>query len=121
MRILVIDDDELVRESFRLALEKTGYDVDTAETGAKGVQMRKDAEYDMIFLDLKMPGMNGGETLKVLRDIDAKGKIYIITAFHKEFIDELSSAADDGLDFEVLKKPLDSNQIVLAAKNILTK
>ncbi len=66
-RILVIDDEEVVRMSFTLALEDAGFRVDTAESGEKGLQMKKDAEYDLIFLDLKMPGMNGVETLRQIR------------------------------------------------------
>lgn len=119
MEILVIDDDELVRKSFTLALEKTEYNVETAESGEKGVEMRKVKNYDLIFLDLKMPGISGAETLKLLREIDAKGKIYIVTAFHKEFLDELEDAVNEGINFEVLRKPLESSQIVLTAKNIM--
>ncbi len=117
-RILVIDDDEFVRKSFSLSLKKIGDGkVDTANSGEEGIELENIKEYDIIFLDLKMPGLNGVETLQKLRKMDVKSKIYIVTAFEREFVDELANAADSELEFEVLRKPLDSNQIVLAAKS----
>ena len=118
-RILVIDDEEAVRMSFTLAFEGTGFEVDTAESGEKGLQMKKDAEYDLIFLDLKMPGMNGIQTLRQIRETDKDVPIYIVTAFHKEFFDELKIARKEKLDFEVLKKPVSNEEIVLLTKSIL--
>jgi len=118
-RILVIDDDEAVRKSFTLALEDTGYHVDTAESGEKGIEKEKHDKYDMIFLDLKMPGLNGVETLRELRKIDGDVPVYIVTAFHKEFFDQIRSAKEDGIKFEVAQKPIGNEQIELIAKSVL--
>jgi DNA-binding NtrC family response regulator len=118
-RILVIDDDEAIRKSFALALEDTGYQVDTAESGEKGIEMERKARYQLIFLDLKMPGMNGVETLREIRKIDEDVPIYVITAYHKDFFDQLLNAAEDGINFEVLEKPIGAEQIVSVAKSIL--
>jgi len=118
-RILVIDDEEAIRKAFVLALEDTAYQVDTAESGEKGIEMAKEANYDLIFLDLKMPGMNGVETLRELRKMDKDVPIYIITAFYEEFFEELKGVEKDGIDFEVLRKPFRSEQIVLTAKSML--
>ncbi|MER3446132.1 MAG: response regulator [Candidatus Dadabacteria bacterium] len=118
-RILVIDDEEAVRKSFILALEDTGYRVEAAESGEKGFNMIQTNKYDLVFLDLKMPGMNGVKTLRELRKIDKTVPVYIVTAFHKEFFDQLKEAAEDGIGFEIIKKPLSSDQIVLITKGIL--
>ncbi len=119
-RILVIDDEEGTRTSFILALKDTGFEVDTAESGEKGLQMKKDSEYDLIFLDLNMPGMNGVETLRQIRKNDEKVPIYIFTAFHKEFMGQLRVAAVEGYDFEIIQKPM-SLDIVSITKHILEK
>jgi CheY-like chemotaxis protein len=118
-RILVIDDDEAIRKSFALALEDTGYQVDSAESGEKGIEMERKARYQLIFLDLKMPGMNGVETLREIRKIDEDVPIYVITAYHKDFFDQLLNAAEDGINFEVLEKPIGAEQIVSVAKSVL--
>ncbi len=117
--ILVIDDEEAVRTSFTLALGGAGFEVDTAESGEKGLQMKKDTEYDLIFLDLKMPGMNGVETLRQIRKTDKEVPIYIFTAFHKEFFEELKIARSEMLSFEILKKPVGTDLIVTLTKLIL--
>ena len=118
-RILVIDDQYAMRKSFALALEDTEYQMDTAESGEKGIEMEKEGKYDLIFLDLKMPGLNGVETLQELRKIDEGVPVYIITAFYEEFFEELKGAQKDGITFEVLRKPFTSEQIVLTAKSVL--
>jgi len=118
-RILVIDDEEGTRMSFILALKDTEFEVDTAESGEIALQMKNNAEYDLIFLDLRMPGMNGVETLRQIRKTDKKVPIYIFTAFHKEFLDELKIAQKEMLSFEILKKPIGADLIVTLTKLIL--
>jgi len=115
----VIDDDEAVRKLFLLSLEETGYNVYTVSSGMDGIKAFKEGQYDLIFLDMKMPGMNGVETLRELRKIDRDVPVYIITAFHDEFIAQLKKAEEDGLDFDVLRKPFDRRQLIIAAKGIL--
>jgi DNA-binding response OmpR family regulator len=117
--VLVIDDDESVRKSFRLALEDTEFVVDTAESGEKGVEKAITTSYDLVFLDLKMPGMNGVETLRKLRKGGHVWPVYIVTAFHKEFLEELKNIEAEGIGFELAKKPLSSDQIVSITKSVL--
>ncbi len=118
-RILVIDDDLAIRKSFALALEDADCQVDTAESGEEGTDKASNTKYDLIFLDLKMPGINGVETLIRLRDDGHKMPIYIITAFHEEFMDQLRVAADEGYDFEVMQKPIGSEYLARITKAIL--
>jgi DNA-binding response OmpR family regulator len=118
-RILVVDDDEAIRKVFLLALEGTEFQVDTAPSGEKGVEMVKEEKYDLIYLDLKMPGMDGVETLRKLKAMDKEVPVYIITAFYGEFVEELTKAKQEGLEFELMKKPLTMKQIVTLTRGIL--
>ncbi len=118
-RVLVIDDDLAIRKSFALALEDADCQVDTAESGGEGIEKVSNTKYDLIFLDLKMPGINGVETLIRLRDDGHKMPIYIITAFHEEFMDQLRIAADERYDFEVMQKPIMSEDLVTITEAIL--
>ncbi len=111
-RILVIDDFADIRNLFVRALEDTSYKVDTAASGAKGVSLHKENKYDLIFLDLNMPGMNGIEVLHKIRKIDKDVPIYIITALYKEFIEGITIANQKGLKFEITNKPISLHQIV---------
>ena len=118
-QILVIDDDLGIRKSCKLAREDVGYKVDTAESGEAGISMASGTEYDLILLDLKMPGINGVETLIRLRDLGHKMPVYIITAFHEEFTDQLRVAADKGYEFEVMQKPMESRNLTNITKAVL--
>ena len=118
-RILVIDDDSAVTKSFALTLDDAGWQLETLESGEAGVDKASNTEYDLIFLDLKMPGINGVETLIRLRDNGHRLPIYIITAFHEEFMDQLRVAADEGYEFEVMQKPIESQDLVRITKAIL--
>jgi CheY-like chemotaxis protein len=110
-KILVIDDDPAVRGAFRLILEEDGFSVREAEDGLKGIEMVNADRPDLIFLDLRMPGIDGVETLRRLKTIDETLNIYIVTAFASEFMDQLKSAHDEGFQFELASKPLTSAQI----------
>ena len=118
-RILVIEDDSAIRKSFTLALEDTDCQVDTAESGEEGIDKASNTEYDLIFLDLRMPGINGVETLIRLRDDECKVPVYIVTAFHGEFMDQLRIAADEGYEFEVMQKPIESQNLVRITNAVL--
>jgi DNA-binding NtrC family response regulator len=110
-RIIVIDDQVDIRNSFQLALEDTEIEVDTAESGAAGLEKLVSKHYDLVCLDLKMPGMNGVETLHAIREKSIDVPVYIITAFHQEFFKELAEAQEKGYNFELLKKPLAMDEI----------
>ncbi|MBN2374443.1 response regulator [bacterium] len=118
-KILVIDDNEAVRKSFILALEPTGYKVDVAESGEKGIEKVRNTRYDLIYLDLKMPGLDGIETLREIRKIDKDVAVYIITAYHDIFLDKIKNATADGLVFEIFRKPIYSDRIVSITKGVL--
>lgn len=118
-RILVIDDEEVIRKSFSLALEDTGYSVETAESGMKGLEAIQKGGFDLVFLDLKMPELDGIATLRKIREVNARVPIYIVTAFHKEFFSGLQKASHEKISFELLEKPISGDKIVSVSKSIL--
>ena len=111
IRILVIDDEEAIRKLFISALKGTGYQVETAESGEQGIEKARETRFNLIFIDLKMPGINGVETLRELWKMGQTVPIYIITAYYNDFLDQLQSAANDGISFQVLKKPVSIDEI----------
>ncbi len=117
--ILVIDDDRAIRQSFILTFEDTDFNIEVAESGYKGIEKFINSKFELVYLDLKMPGMNGLETLVELRKINKDIPIYIFTAYHNEFFKELQKAAEIGLNFEVLHKPLDSEQLMEITEAII--
>ncbi|TKJ44163.1 response regulator [Candidatus Aerophobetes bacterium Ae_b3a] len=117
--ILVIDDDIGIRESLFLVLNDAGYQVDTVESGEQGIEKVKRNNYDLIFLDIKMAGMDGIQTLREIRRMGKKIPVYIITAFQKEYFRQLEGAMQDGVDFEVIEKPFDRKRLLSLVEDIL--
>jgi len=119
-RILIIDDEESIRDAFVLALSRLpDYDVVPAAGGTEGIELALAQRPDLIFLDLHMPGMTGVEVMRRVLAEDPSLRIYIVTAFHPEFMEELRAARDDQLNFELARKPLGAEQIRTIAQAIL--
>lgn len=117
-KILVIDDDAAVRGAFQLVLSEIGFSVLTAMDGLQGIQLAKAERPDLIFLDLKMPGIDGVETMRRLLELDNTLNIYIVTAFAQEYMSELIRAQAEGLVFQLANKPLSGAQIRHIAKSV---
>lgn len=83
MRILVIEDEEILLNDLCKGLKIKGYAVDQAEDGKKGYQMAIDEEYDLIILDLNLPEMDGLELLSKLRKEKNQTKVLILSANHQ--------------------------------------
>lgn len=118
-RVLVIDDEPSVRKAFDYALRETPYAVDLAASGDEGVALARERDYDVVYLDLRMPGKDGVSVLKEIRSHKPDLPVYIVTAFHREYFGELIKARHEGLMFELLSKPLERDQIIAITRGIL--
>jgi len=118
-KILVIDDDAGIREAFLLALEDTAYEVKTCANGQQGIEAFDAGRFDLVYLDLKMPGMNGVAVLQEIRKRDPEVPVYIVTAYFGDFSEELEQFKQDKLNFEVLIKPIGQTQIIDITRSIL--
>jgi CheY-like chemotaxis protein len=110
-KILVVDDEKAIRNSFKLTFEGTNFNIVLAENGKEALGKLDENHYDLIFLDLKMPEMNGVEVLSKIRKKNKEVPIYLITAFQKEFLNELNDARNAGYTFELLNKPLKREEL----------
>jgi len=80
-RILVVDDEESIREFLEIMLKKEGYEVSTAADGAAAVEVIKKKSFDLVISDLQMPNMTGLELLRQVRDMSPTTIFMMITAF----------------------------------------
>lgn len=80
-RILAVDDEEVVLDSFRKILVMGGYNVDTVETGQEAFKLVQENDYDFVFTDLKMPAMNGIDVVKGVHHLKPGVDIVVITGF----------------------------------------
>jgi CheY-like chemotaxis protein len=80
-KILVIDDEEIVRTCCERTLGAMGYEVDATGDGAEGLMLVREKKYDLIVTDLKMPDMDGIEVMKNIRVIQPGTKVVFITGY----------------------------------------
>jgi DNA-binding NtrC family response regulator len=116
-RIMVIDDEEVMRESLAAWLREDGYPVDTAESGRGGVELSRAREYAIYFIDLKMPGgMDGIETMMEIRKLQPDTSIIIVTAYAT--VDTAITAMKEGAQ-EYIVKPCNPEEISLLVSRII--
>lgn len=120
-RILIIDDDAGVRESFLAALTNRNYDLEAVESGLAGLESASNRRPDLIFLDLKMPGMSGIEALQRLHEICPGVPVFIVTAFYGEFLKSLKDVSKRGITFDLARKPLTLSEIRAIADGALER
>jgi len=112
VNILVVDDEEVVRLLFKETLEELGHTVITARTASKGLELVKQRDFDLVFLDLKMPDMDGAELFRQIKAIKPKLLVTIITGYPDS--DIMAQALAQG-PFGVMNKPFSGSDIVVAA------
>ena len=81
-RVLIVDDEELIRELLRRALSEAGYQVEQAADGAAGLERLKSSSFDVVLLDIWMPRMNGLEVLASLHELPSPPRVIVMTADH---------------------------------------
>lgn len=118
MKILIIDDERAIRNSLKEILQDEGYSAETAEDGASGLAAAAKEHFDVIFCDIKMPGMDG---LEVLDKLSAEGieSAVIMISGHGD-IDTAVECIKKGA-FDFIQKPLDLNRILITIKNATEK
>lgn len=104
-KVLVVDDEEPILELLKYNLEKNGYEVKTAQDGAKAVDIAKKFIPDLVLLDIMMPKMDGVETCRQLRDLPELQKMFVVflTARSEEYSEV--AAFDIGAD-DYITKPI---------------
>ena len=115
-KILVVDDEPDMLELILRALAKKGYQSLSATNGPDGIRLNEQEHPDLIVLDLRMPGMDGIETLRQIRQKDAKVRVVILTGYGHP--DTIRDAADLDIS-EYLSKSFDNDQLVRIIGEVL--
>ncbi len=115
-RILVIDDDRAFQRSLIKIFQKAGYQVNVASDSVQALAVLKRKHYDLIVLDLKMPGKSGLEVLREIKNQTPESKVIVITAFGDST--SYSEAMATGA-FDYLNKPVKRQLILEASRRAL--
>lgn len=114
MGVLIVDDERAIRNSLKEILTDEGYDADIAEDGAAAISKVEKEKFDVIFCDIKMPGMDGIEVLDKLVEMGVDAAVVMISG-HGD-IDTAVECIKKGA-FDFVQKPLDLNRILITVKN----
>lgn len=112
-KILIVDDEKGIRELFVDVLKRAGHTVVTAHDGLAGIEAARSGDIDIIFLDIKMPGINGVEALRQIRSFSPQTKVVMITGYAR---DELLNEAMQMDVFNCLAKPFSVRDLVELVK-----
>jgi DNA-binding response OmpR family regulator len=118
MRILVVEDEHRIANSIKKGLEQEKYAVDVAYTGDDGFDMATGEEYDLIILDLMLPGMDGLQICKELRNQKNQVPILILTA--KGQIEDKVTGLDTGAD-DYLTKPFSFEELLARVRALVRR
>ncbi len=114
--VLVVDDQIGMLETFTDILEDRGFDVATAEDGFQAIKKVKEQSFDIIFMDIKMPGINGVQTYREMKKINPKITVIMMTAYSVE--DLVKEAIEEGA-YTVIYKPFDMDKVIQTIENSL--
>jgi len=117
-RILVVDDQEDIREMARLVLADAGFEVVTASSGEDALRLARGTAFDLVLLDINMPGLDGWSTLKLLRADDATEDLPVaMFSVKSEVRDKMTSLQDGAVDF--IAKPFPVDELVRRVSRIV--
>ena len=117
-KILVVDDEAGIRDYFYSALSQEDYEVLTASSGEEAVDLVRKDGFDLVLLDIKLPGIDGIEALRQIRKIDEDIVVIMITAFAT--LKTAVAALKEGA-YDYVTKPFNLNEIIATVKRGLEK
>jgi len=118
IQVLVVDDELNIREGSQRILSRTGFDVLTAANGLEALDLLKEKSIPIILLDLKMPGMDGMEVLKRIRQLDAEILVIVITGFAT--VETAIEAMKQGA-YDFIPKPFEPEQLRIVVRRAAEK
>ena len=116
--ILVVDDLKSMRMTLGGILEDEGHNVVLAENGYQAIEAAKQVPFDLIFMDIKMPGINGVQTFREVKKINPQAAVIMMTAYSVEEL--VREALEEGA-YAVVYKPFDIEQVVSIIEAALHK
>ena len=117
-RVLVVDDEPSARSGLEKLLRQDGYEVESAEGGRSALMLREEKTFDVVVTDLKMPGMDGVELMRKLKELDRELPVIVVTAFSdvSSAVTAMRAGAED-----YLTKPVDIDALTLAIDRALER
>ncbi len=117
-KILIVDDEEIIVRLLTMSLRSDGYEVVSAFSGEEGLEVFKKTSPDIVVTDIKMPGMDGLELLKQIKEIDPDREVIIVTG-HGDVDSTITALQYGASDF--INKPVRDEALAIALERAKTK
>jgi CheY-like chemotaxis protein len=114
--LLIVDDEIEILHVTEKIFSDLGYRVQTAENGSKAVELYQQHRFDLVLLDIQMPGIGGRETLRLLREIDPTAKALYATGYAKP---EVINAIEQANEAPIIQKPFSIQELAKAIRDAL--
>lgn len=118
MKILIIEDEQLLAESIKILLERNGFEVDCVYDGKSGKDFAELGIYDLLILDVMLPGLNGYQVAKQVREDKCFTPILMLTA--KSELEDRINGLNAGADY-YLAKPFDTKELLACINALLRR
>jgi DNA-binding response OmpR family regulator len=117
-RILIVDDQPDILEMTALVLSGAGYEVRTASSGTQALDHLATQACDLVLLDINMPGMDGWETLRLIRTDDSQVDLPVVMfSVKSEFRDKVIGMQEGAVDY--ITKPFEVDQLLFRVRRVL--
>ncbi len=116
IKILIIDDEHSIRETLEMFLREKGYEVVTSKDGEEGLRLIQRERPDIVILDIRLPGMDGLEVLRRIKEKEEGIHVIMITAYHDT---ETTKHAMNLGAYEYIHKPIDADEFDIAIEKVV--
>ena len=118
IRLLVVDDERIMREGSERILKKEGWEVSTAESGEQGLELIRQETFHILLLDLMMPGISGMDVLKEVRETQPQLHVIVVTGYAT--VDNAVEAMKNGA-YDFIPKPFTPDQLRIVVRRVMQK
>ena len=116
--ILIIDDDEGMRETLADILEEVGYETSITDTGKGALHMLKDTKFDIVIIDIRLPDMSGTDLLKEIKALNPDSECIMVTGLSD--VKSTEESMREGA-YAYMIKPLDIDKVLKTIKDALSE
>lgn len=118
-RILVVDDEIALRELIQDVLAPLGHAIETAPSGMDGLAKMRESRFDLVILDMNMPGLSGLETLQMIRRAPENAKLPVLMCTAEKMASDVDSAFELGANGYLLK-PFEFSKLIAGVEKLLS-
>jgi len=115
-RVLIVDDEESIGVGITEILKDVGFEAAYVISGRDAVDAVKKAGYNLVFMDMVMPGMNGLETFREIKKISPEARVVLFTGYFRDAEDAIMQGVKEGMIDEFIRKPYFADEIIRSAR-----